>query len=360
MLARNESGKALQVVLIVLASVLGLLAAGVVAARMTIDADRISEDAKHQLDDYTGRTDQLVHTLATLRIAVAVHPESAPAWAQLARVARKFAYRGGDAYDPEVIAQSHKFAQRALEIDPHCYAALYAESYTYLVVTDIANAEGYAARMQEIQPASRDTHLMWATVRIKERRFDDAKQHMEAALQADPGPGTRGVVVDDQMEIATAYGDWAAVDSCHRALIDLQPTNAWARGNYSNFLIDHERYDDAIVWADSAIAIMDYPMAHRYLAVARFWRGLEWIRSDGRWKDANEEFRTATVDDPSCAMGWYGIAYVDRGRYETSNKPQYLASSNAALERAKKLDPTWKAIDDLAAMNAGNGQNLTR
>lgn len=87
---------------------------------------------------------------------------------------------------------------------------------------------------------------------------------------------------------------------------------------------------------------------------------MTWIERQGRWQEAHAEFQKCLEDDPESPFVWFGIAYVERGRYEQSQNPSYLAASNKALTMARGLDPDNRQVAWLQAMNDGNGRNLLR
>jgi Tfp pilus assembly protein PilF len=335
-----------------------LAAAGFMGARALVDPDRLYSEADVLLDHYSGNTSDLLRARNKLRLALALHPEHAQSWVGLSRVARRMAYVSYDEYDPEGMRLAHQLVRRALERDPRCWEALMTESTTYLLEHDVAKAEEWIRKADALRPGDVGSDDVWASIDLEARRYDSARAHLNAVLERSNDPVLLGAAYQNLLVIQKTQEDWSGADSSYRALMGIQPTSAWVRGNYANFLLHLERFDEAIEWADTALAMMDYGMAHRTRAEARYWRAMRWIETVGRWWEAYVEFQVCVQDDPSYALGWYGVAFVERGRYEHSGKSEYLDASVAALRKAQALDPKNEEIRELAEINAGNGRLL--
>ena len=70
-------------------------------------------------------------------------------------------------------------------------------------------------------------------------------------------------------QMAEAHGDDAQQEKILKALIQLHPDSPWTHGNYAAFLYNRERYNDAVVEFEKAVALGSYPIAEEYLEKAR-------------------------------------------------------------------------------------------
>jgi tetratricopeptide (TPR) repeat protein len=133
--------------------------------------------------------------------------------------------------------------------------------------------------------------MNWAEIYDQEKRYDEAAQLYSAVINSN----TKNVKAKSQAygEMCTYYvmkNNIAKAEELHKAHVELEPQNAWARGNYAaNLLYIAGDFDRAIVHAREALTIMDYGNAKHTLAIALYGKwAMVWINE--RDKERSQKY----------------------------------------------------------------------
>lgn len=136
-------------------------------------------------------TQSLLDAVAPLQEAVALDPQYDQAWAALADTYMLIPeYRGGEI--KEYIPLARQAAERAMALNPDSARALTTlanikAQYDY----DFAGANADFARAIELEPGYATAHQWYAEILAAQRRFDEALEQADLAIEADP----RSVIV---------------------------------------------------------------------------------------------------------------------------------------------------------------------
>jgi tetratricopeptide (TPR) repeat protein len=258
--------------------------------------------------------------LAAMSMATAaVQPVAKPTPDVLAARALLDAYSGrGDGLP---VALDH--LTRALQANPRDHLAL-KEMSRYHVISGFIVSNKYApgslesaeATIREalaVAPQFAEGHIFLGHIQLQQRRLDDALaslQHAESLGTDDPSLdlnlarvysalGKHREVQDRAQRVLdsntatrnqksaassllvdadTRAGESGAAVSRYEEQVRANPTNAWVRGEFAQYLSETlGRHDDAITEARKALEIMDYGVGRRILAMALYRKWAEWI-----------------------------------------------------------------------------------
>lgn len=224
-------------------------------------------EARELLNDGEGGHEHArVQTLLTR--ALAHNPKSAPAYVELARLEQSKGYIRGREYDRDALKRSDDMLKRALEIDPNLYEAQLRLGYSFLDRKDFARSMEAAQRAERLRPGDPRTQILLMNLADYQDEDEQLMLHARALIESSDDRGHLRIAYAKLRDIYQHRGEIDAADDMYRSVINLDPESAWSKGNYANFLIRHERYDEAIEWAQAAIAQMDYGAARHTLAEA--------------------------------------------------------------------------------------------
>lgn len=121
-----------------------------------------------------------------LEDALRTDAEFAEAWAVLAFTRSVMAFHA-EGPVPELAAQTHQAAERALALDPERFEAHQALALlAYSIEHDWPAAERSYQRALELNPNAASTHRGYSLALMSRGRFDDALRELNAAFRLDP------------------------------------------------------------------------------------------------------------------------------------------------------------------------------
>lgn len=222
-------------------------------------------------DDY-GRALELLRRVQRDR------PDYALVYVELARVTYKAGYLQRDQYRPDALERAHALLRRAAELDPDLYDLHLRLAYLLHFKKDNAGARQEAARAERIKPGDPQTQLVLSAIAADDGNDDEVVQHARAVIEAGAEPELLSQAYATLGEVYRTRGEWEAADEIYRSEINLDPQSAWAKGNYADFLVGRGRHDEAIVWAQGALAQWDYGAARGTLSDAYARKALAALR----------------------------------------------------------------------------------
>jgi len=154
-------------------------------------------------------------------------------------------------------------------------------------------------------------------------------------------PLSAGVAVSALQVLAEVYekiGDYEAAAQAHVREIDLEPKEAWLKGNYASFLIRRGEYDAAIAMAKKALAQMDYGVAHHTLAKAHCVKGEQHLWDRNNAEAARKEFEAADAASPGYARAAYDLGAYHQYIGRTRDKKE-LDVAKTYFAKAAALEP---------------------
>jgi tetratricopeptide (TPR) repeat protein len=270
---------------------------------------------------------------------IAADPANAAAEVELARVALCRARDGGPETATELVASGDRALDRALGIDPQSVAARIERANLRLFEGDLARAGIEFAAARALAPRAPEVEELLARILAASGRPDDAVAAARGVLAATDDLRLRGEAHRTLCLALVALRRSAEADAAFRAAIEDDPAAAWLKSEYALLLGTAERWDEAMKFAEEALAQSDAAAAHRALAGACFGRGKVLYWEERRFVDAGRDFQCAIRHAPDNANAFYllGLALRDVAR-ETRNR-DLEAPAREAFARAVALDP---------------------
>jgi tetratricopeptide (TPR) repeat protein len=247
------------------------------------------EQAKDLLDSWHGEHELLDKAKEILVQILAKDPQNYRALKEMARYCIMDGYlhsknvaNGGNIYTigqfaPGTLQRAEAILKKALAINPS-----YAEGYVLLGHIYSQQSRFNQAREALVKAETLGTndpwlHLNWAYVLNATGDTQGAADRYTRVLKS----GT-----DNKKALSSAYGfllefhkkrrEHDKVIELYQVLFKLDPTNAWSRGNYANYLrTELGRFDEAIAYAREALSIMNYGAGRHILALCLY----------GKWAD---------------------------------------------------------------------------
>ncbi|MBI3205762.1 MAG: protein kinase [Myxococcales bacterium] len=280
--------------------------------------------------------------------ALALDGSYSPAYAGLARVEYTLGFIKSREYDPPSLQRAHAAADKALELDPKSALAHVRKGYAFLFQRDFAKARAEAAKARSLEPKSWRLKTLEMTLAEYEGRYDEALLHARSVFESTDDPRVRRRIYASLTGIYNKLHEWDAAERTYLSCMNLEPASAWTRGNFANFLISRERYDEAIKWGREAIKIRDYPNAHYQVARASAMKAAKLIETkpDARQQALAERLLDeAYSESPNTAEELYGRALLALARGKRDSARELVRKALAhkdgfvpAQELAKRLE----------------------
>lgn len=269
-----------------------------------------------------------------LDAALKSDPKCARAYADLGRLAYRLGYINYWKYRPRSLTRAHRFFDHALALSPNLYRAHLYDAYAYLFQKDYDHATRQAALAEKAKPDDPRTQAFYISLAERQRDDDAILLHARALLDTSNAPDLLGRAYDGLETVYADRGEWDAADHCYRSEINLDPTSAWAKGNYAAFLVNQGEFDRAIAMAKLALSQFDYGMARVTLADAYAGKALQLLRGGGDQRKAKTLTARALETSGSSAGAHYA-----RGVYDQQNGD--TAGARREYEAALAVDPDY-------------------
>lgn len=232
------------------------------------------EEAFRSLEAHPFQADVLVSSVGALNAGMERNPEDPWVYLGFARAHLINGYQSGSRFEaenfnPQSLEKARLLVEHALELNP-----------------EISRAHAMRARLQIIQGQYREAwdtlnkaHELdrtdfnpWYLMGILNRYYgehDQSRKMLRRAASAVEHPYQTRWVMDQRIELAEAMDDPAAEERVHLEVVATFPERAHGYGNYGAFLLEQDRYEEAIVQYEKALEIQRYPLAEEQLEKAR-------------------------------------------------------------------------------------------
>lgn len=203
-----------------------------------------------------------------------------------ARIAQSRAYQVGDKYESSGLVRARALADKASALAPRNADVWRRVAYVAMAQKKLPDAVAAAAKARRLDPDS-----VWQRrleLEIAQKDGSDQDRQFELArglLEADP---TDTYGLSALIDIYKDRGEWDAAEQVYKSLLALQSSSAWTHGNLASFYVDRRRPREAQDEAKTALAIMNYGVAHRILGDALLEQAHQDLRA-GKPRDEVEK-----------------------------------------------------------------------
>lgn len=251
-----------------------ILAMPIGAALAQEDAKALARGAFYSIEAYPFKRVTVKNAIEVIKRAEKLNPKEP--WVAIAtsRMWLEKGYRKGDRYkttnfEAEELTKAEYYAKQGVSLGP-------TESLAYSQLARIQIIRGdYGTALQTLNQAhSKDASdfYPWYLRGVLRARMKDAVRAKAALDKADEYATVlyqRRFVLRERIVLAGLLKDRTAEERYYKAIIELDPQDPYAHGNYGNFLLSQKRYDEAIASFEKALSIAPYPLAREQLERAR-------------------------------------------------------------------------------------------
>lgn len=194
-------------------------------------------------------------------------------------------FNSGDLFDAEsyvggTIPLARRIVTKALTLEPDLPRAHMLMWRIHMIDRDYGKALDSCKTVGRLEgPKSFRAPYCEGVVYGKIRMFDRARQSLARAEAQAKGDGDRVMVAARLQDVAYAEGNQAEVEHLYLRLIRLKPASAHAYGNYGTWLMQQERYDEAVTHLQKAVDLMPYGLALKYLEESKRLKALQQVKS---------------------------------------------------------------------------------
>jgi eukaryotic-like serine/threonine-protein kinase len=277
--------------------------------------------------------------------AIAIDPNFARAWSELAGVLQRQGYYFAD--QTEKLAQTETAIHRALELDPNSADAHAALGNLHLGRWQWEEAEQEILRAIELEPGSASGHLNYWRLLMRLRRFDESRREIEIAKNLDPVSANIAANYGVQLQVEERYEDAIA---SYRQAIEIDPdftlVHSYAWFSYHKLERDPERGAALRGWLIAEDLDELVPELDERLARDGYDRSLVWL--------ANA--LDAMIEDRRASVGLVAPLLAEAG--ELDKAMRWL---ERAFERRDWVIGWISALQDLSALRSrADFQDLVR
>ncbi len=305
-----------------------------VQAEKVIDLEKRLDTIHQQISDWNGEVGVLSSAIIELKSIIEANTKSARAYVEMARAVRKKGYVSGNNYRPEALAKAKKLLDKAMAIDPNSYWVWWQLSWYYMSSKNIMEAEKSIVRAKKIDSKNDLNLIVENQIYLLQKKWQKVIGNIEPLL--DKKIDDKNIRQSLLVNIRDAYGaikDYKNHEKIYKLIIEESGT-AWSMGNYANFLMRHKRYDESILYAKKALAIMDYGKAREILGKALYFKGAQSFRKNKADKNAAQLFHEAIKYSPYNKNAAHALAIHNE-------KLAITATSRADHNKYKKEAIAW-------------------
>lgn len=182
-------------------------------------------------------------------------------------------WRDAKNYTPGTIDRASAFVQRAIEMDSKLADAHADAAYLALILRRLDDMKREIDLAHNLDPPAFRPVFYLAVWHWMEGSTTLCQETLRTARTLARDSHDQALILTQLEEMAIARGDDEQHEKILKAFIALDPSRPWAHGNYGWFLLQRDRYDEAIAEFDKAMALGPYPNAQRGLEQARRARG---------------------------------------------------------------------------------------
>ncbi len=316
-----------------------LAAAVALHAAAASEADALYEKAQSLIDGSAGNLDALREAEVLLERLRQQDPADPLPYVGLGRILSKRGYGSATRPRSQGIALAHELFRKAQQLDPELSDAYLFEAYPYLHQRDLENAERLARKAESLAPDSPRLHLLYASLAKRRKDYAEVVRRCTRALETTDQPLLRSHAYAELARTYSKLAQHELAEDAYRKVIELRPGSAWSHSNYSRFLSQSDRFEEAIAEARRALELMDFVRGHEMLAHAYYSKGAHLYWDLKQREDAGPWFARAIEENPRSANAHYGLSIVHSHLAGNGGNPEDLTRSRELLERALALKP---------------------
>ena len=262
------------------------------------------------LDEYTGDRQQLQQAAAKLRQALAINPDEAAAYVELARYTMKASGR----LDAASLGQSEELIRRAIAIAPTFGNAYVLLGYVLTHANRLKEAEAAFAAAKQHRATSPWLDFNLAELQERQGRRQLAAEAFLRASAASTNPtNLRTTALEWLQKYYVGEKQFQQADLAYRKEIELEPKHPYPKGNYSAFLRMYRLdLDQSERYAREALALMNYGMARQSLASTLYLKWAEALVVQKDAKRAEELYAEAQRLSPDPAIILEEVGYYPK------------------------------------------------
>lgn len=255
--------------------------------------------ARQILDAYSGRADVLPVARERITRALKAKPNDYLALKELSRYHVISGFINSTTYQPGSLEEAEAAIREALRIAPE-----FPEGHIFLGHIQLQHGnldEALASLLHAAELGTMDPSLDLNLARVYAGQGELARnlEHSQRVLD-------NPAATPNQKSNAAWYlaqgdqraGEVGAGASRFEEQVRLNPTNAWVRGDYANYLSETlGRHDEAIAEARKALEILDHGVGRHFLAMALYRKWAELV-ADGKAEEGEKFFVEAQQNYP--------------------------------------------------------------
>lgn len=173
-------------------------------------------------------------------------------------------------FTPGTLQRAEALLKRSLSINPNYAPAYVLLAAVYYPLKRFKEAREALIHAEALGNDSPSLHINWANILRATGDTDAAADHCRIAIEK----GNKAVFNAAYEGLIYYHEDrkeYNKVEELYQTMFKKDPTYAWGRGNYADFLRTKlGRFDDAIFYAREALRIMDYGVGRETLACSLY------------------------------------------------------------------------------------------
>lgn len=251
--------------------------------------------ARNILDSWRGQNEKLIEADALLKNVIRKDNNFAPAYREYGRLLMMAGYINYDNYEQGSLNPAEASILKSIEIEPD-----YADSYV-LLGRLYTNMKRYGDAQKSLEKAEKIgtkipwLSLNWAALLEEQKKYEEALKRYQHTIET--GTTNKKAYFSALEGITTMHMYMKQLDKANEGFkkeIAYEPENAWAWGNYSDFLLySYDDVDGAISSGQKAISLMDYGMGRFTLACALYTKWALLLQESNKSTEAQQYFDKA-------------------------------------------------------------------
>lgn len=332
------------------------------------DAHRQLEEAERLIEAWPERDNALSDAQRIVDAVLARDPDVSDAYRLRAMILMRDGYISGDDYRQDALVHAERSVDTAIAKAPDNDRAHVLRADIYRLTGRSAQARADLTRAEALAPDNPWIQFAWSDHDFEDKQWNSAARRCrEGAKRAPDDIEIQVYARSCLIRYHAQAGEDDEVERLHRERIAIKPSAAWSYGSYAQFLQCRPgRRDDAIAQAKAAIAIMNYGLAHRPLAVALYlrWadevRAGQSVRAEATWREARAQGAVdvaALIEEACSGRPLYDTLFALRA----TGRARMYAPDEAILLAAKRHDETGRMLPGVFRMTvAATGRDNER
>jgi tetratricopeptide (TPR) repeat protein len=175
-------------------------------------------------------------------------------------------------YQPGTLDRALAFAEGAIKLDDKLADAHAVAAKILLTLGHFSDSQRELDAARQLDPDGFKPRFYQAVWYWKQGDVAKCREALRNAGAVAKTDWEQRTLLYQLEEMAEHRGDEVEHERIHKLLIALDPKRPWPHGNYGWFLLERERYDEAIAEFEKAVALGSYPNAEEGLERAKRMR----------------------------------------------------------------------------------------